>query len=152
MSPAGEQSLANLDLIPGQAQLEIEFFGISFAAGESLTFEYRLRGADESWSAPSPSRSVLFSNLAPGGYEFEVRSVSAGGERSVQTARATFRVLPAHLAAMVVRHTGCRCSGQWSGGVRTVSRGARPGDRPITRGASHRTGAGSHAHRRRPAR
>ena len=94
VSPAGEQSLSNLDLIPGHAQLEIEFFGISFAAGESLTFEYRLRGADEGWSAPSPSRSVLFSNLAPGGYEFEVRSVSAGGERSAQTARATFRVLP----------------------------------------------------------
>ena len=94
LSPAGEQSLSDLDLIPGQAQLEIEFFGISFAADESLTFEYRLRGADEDWSAPSPSRSVLFSNLAPGRYEFEVRAVSASGERSAETARAAFRVLP----------------------------------------------------------
>ena len=36
----------------------------------------------------------MFSNLAPGSYEFEVRAVSAAGERSPQPARAVFRVLP----------------------------------------------------------
>ena len=36
----------------------------------------------------------MFSNLAPGSYQFEVRAVSAAGERSPQPARAVFRVLP----------------------------------------------------------
>jgi signal transduction histidine kinase len=94
ISAAGEQSVAGLELAPGRSQLEIDYFGISFASGESLAFEYRLLGADEAWSDPRPSRSVLFSNLAPGRYEFEVRAVSSGGERSPQPARAVFRVVP----------------------------------------------------------
>src|SRR5262249_34730866 len=93
VSPAGEQSLSGLELAPGKSQLEIEFFGISFATGESLDFQYRLIGGDDKWSAPSSLGSVQFSNLAPGNYEFEVRALAAGGERSPQPARAAFRVL-----------------------------------------------------------
>jgi signal transduction histidine kinase len=70
------------------------FFGVSFAPGDTLSFEYRLLGAGEEWSAPSMLRSVMFSSLAPGTYTFEVRAVSATGGRSPQPARATFRVLP----------------------------------------------------------
>ena len=94
ISPAGEVSLSGLELIPGRSQLEIDFFGISFAMGQALSYEYRLVGASDNWSAPSRLRSVVFANLAPGRYEFEVRAVSTGGARSPQPARATFRVLP----------------------------------------------------------
>jgi signal transduction histidine kinase/ligand-binding sensor domain-containing protein len=94
LSAVGEERIADLELLPGQSQLEVDFFGISFAAAESLTYEYRLLGADEAWSVPRPATSVLFSNLAPGSYEFEVRAVSASGQRGPQTARATFRVMP----------------------------------------------------------
>ena len=94
VSPAGEDRLAGLELTPGRSQLEIAFFGIDFAPGSTLSFEYRLVGASDDWSAPSSSRSVMFSNLAPGSYQFEVRAVSAAGERSPQPARAVFRVLP----------------------------------------------------------
>jgi signal transduction histidine kinase len=80
--------------MPGRAQLEVAFFGISFTTGDRLSFEYRLIGADDNWSAPQPARSVLFANLAPGAYQFEVRAVSAGDERSVQPARVAFRVVP----------------------------------------------------------
>jgi len=93
ISPAGEASLSGLELFPGQSQLEIDFFGISFATGEALSYEYRLLGASEQWSSPSPLRTVLFSNLAPGAYEFEVRTVSVSGARSAQPARVVFRVL-----------------------------------------------------------
>ena len=94
VSPAGEDRLAGLELTPGRSQLEIAFFGIDFALGNTLSFEHRLVGAGDDWSVPSPVRSVMFSNLAPGSYEFEVRAVSAAGERSPQPARAVFRVLP----------------------------------------------------------
>ena len=95
VSPGGEDRLAGLELTPGRSQLEIAFFGIDFAPGSTLSFEYRLAGAsDNDWSVPSASRSVMFSNLAPGSYEFEVRAVSAAGDRSPQPARVAFRVLP----------------------------------------------------------
>lgn len=94
LSAAGEERIADLELLPGRSQLEVDFFGISFAAAESLTYEYRLRGADEMWSVPRPATSVLFANLAPGNYEFEVRAVSTSGQRGSQTARAAFRVMP----------------------------------------------------------
>jgi signal transduction histidine kinase/ligand-binding sensor domain-containing protein len=95
VSPGGADRLAGLELTPGRSQLEIAFFGIDFAPGGTLSFEYRLSGAsDDAWSVPSASRSVMFSNLAPGSYEFEVRAVSAAGERSPEPARVVFRVLP----------------------------------------------------------
>ncbi len=94
ISPAGETTVSGPELRSGQSQLEIEFFGISFATANSLSYEYRLLGANEHWSAPSPLRSVVFANLAPGKYEFEVRAVSVGGERSLQPAHVAFRVLP----------------------------------------------------------
>jgi len=94
VSPAGEDHLAGLELTPGRSQLEIAFFGIDFATGNTLSFEYRLVGASDDWSVPSPSRSVMFSNLAPGSYQFEVRAVSEAGELGSQPARAAFRVLP----------------------------------------------------------
>jgi signal transduction histidine kinase/ligand-binding sensor domain-containing protein len=94
ISPAGEQSLAGFELEPGRAQLEVAFFGISFATGDRLSFEYRLVGGDDSWSAPQQLRSILLANLAPGSYEFEVRALSAGGQRSAQPARVAFRVIP----------------------------------------------------------
>jgi signal transduction histidine kinase/ligand-binding sensor domain-containing protein len=94
VSLAGEDNVSGLELNPGRTQLEIAFFGISFAAGDTLSFEYRLVGAGDDWSAPSPLRSVMFSNLAPGTYAFEVRAVSAAGARSPRPARAVFQVLP----------------------------------------------------------
>jgi signal transduction histidine kinase/ligand-binding sensor domain-containing protein len=94
VSPAGEQSISGLELLPGRSQLEIDFFGISFATGDTLSYEYRLLGAGNDWNPPAPLRSVLFSNLAPGKYEFEVRAVTASGQHSPQPARVAFRVLP----------------------------------------------------------
>jgi signal transduction histidine kinase/ligand-binding sensor domain-containing protein len=93
-APVGEQRVAGFELTPGQSQLEIGFFGISFATGDTLSFEHRLMGASEEWSVPSPSRTVLFSNLAPGHYDFEVRAVSTDGQRSPETAHAVFTVRP----------------------------------------------------------
>jgi signal transduction histidine kinase/ligand-binding sensor domain-containing protein len=94
LSPAGEQSFTGLELMPGRAQLEVAFFGISFTTGDRLTFEYRLVGASDEWSAPQTLRSMLLANLAPGTYQFEVRAVSASGQRSAEPARVAFRVVP----------------------------------------------------------
>ena len=90
----GQDSLAGPDLAPGRGELEIAYFGISYAPGAALSYEHRLVGGGGDWSGPTPVRSVMFANLAPGDYTFEVRAVSATGDRSPQPARASFRVLP----------------------------------------------------------
>ncbi len=80
----------------GQAQnnLQIDFFGIDFGAGESLRYQYKLEGADQNWSAPTEQRTVTFANLQPGKYRFLVRAVNADGIASVEPAIVSFRILP----------------------------------------------------------
>src|SRR5262249_51453191 len=52
VSPAGDDRIADFELSPGRSQLEIGFFGIDLTAGSALSFEYRLVGAGDDWSAP----------------------------------------------------------------------------------------------------
>src|SRR5207244_5365027 len=79
----------------GQAQnnLQIDFFGIDFGAGESLRYQYKLEGADQNWSAPTEQRTVTFANLQPGRYRFLVRAVNAAGLASEKNAVVSFRIL-----------------------------------------------------------
>jgi signal transduction histidine kinase/ligand-binding sensor domain-containing protein len=91
VSPAGETDLAGLELGSNQTQLEIDFFRISFVPGEYLAFQHRI--GDGEWSEPSPARSVFFSHLSPGAYEFEVRAASQN-DTGAPSARVSFRVLP----------------------------------------------------------
>jgi signal transduction histidine kinase/ligand-binding sensor domain-containing protein len=83
----GPQSLS-----ADQNQVQIDFFGLGWGVGESLRYQYRLTGAG-AWSEPIAQRSVNLT-LAPGGYRFEVRAVSANGAVSDPPARVTLRILP----------------------------------------------------------
>src|SRR5205085_12625772 len=72
VSELGEDDVASLELGPEQGQLQIDFFGLNFATGESLRYQYKLEGQDKEWSPPSAQRSVRL-RLAPGSYRFLVR-------------------------------------------------------------------------------
>jgi ligand-binding sensor domain-containing protein/two-component sensor histidine kinase len=94
LSRLGETEVPPLELGPTQNQLNIDFVGLNFGSGEALRYEYRLEGADQSWSLPSEQRSVNYANLAPGRYRFLVRAVDLEGGISVAPATFAFRVLP----------------------------------------------------------
>ena len=94
VSPAGEAAIDGVELRPGGAQLEVGFFAVDFSIGEPTQYQYRLLGADDRWSDPSPLRSVQWANIAPGGYEFQVRAVTGSGEPGAQPAHVAFQVLP----------------------------------------------------------
>jgi ligand-binding sensor domain-containing protein/two-component sensor histidine kinase len=83
----------SLGSLAGASPLQIDFFGSSFGTG-ALRYQYRLEGADESWSAPSPLRSVRYARLAPGRYRFVVRAVNPDGLQSPRPGAVTFHVLP----------------------------------------------------------
>src|SRR5262249_33816698 len=92
-SDFGEAEISGLEIEPNQNQIQIDFFGLSFGAGETLRYQYKLEGAFSDWSVPSRERSVNFANLAPGSYRFLVRAITASGLTSERAAEVQFRVL-----------------------------------------------------------
>ena len=93
LSVAGENRIENLTLAPDERQMQIEFYGLNLAAGESLRYQYKLEGADADWSAPTDNRAANYPNLTPGTYRFLVRAVNPGGNVSQNPATIEFTVL-----------------------------------------------------------
>jgi signal transduction histidine kinase/streptogramin lyase len=94
VSELGTQEVSGLTLEAGRNQLQIDYVGLSYAAGNAPRYQFRLEGADADWGAPSEQRSVNFANLAPGSYRFVVRALDADGEASPKPAVVSFRVMP----------------------------------------------------------
>jgi PAS domain S-box-containing protein len=93
ISETGPTSVAGPKLGASQNNVQIEFAGLSFAAGESLRYQYKLEGTSLDWSAPSENRVVTYPNLPPGSYRFLVRAVRSDGTLSQSPAEATFTIL-----------------------------------------------------------
>ncbi|MES2734500.1 MAG: two-component regulator propeller domain-containing protein [Bacteroidota bacterium] len=56
-----------------QSVFSLEYAGINFTAPEKMQYKYRLKGfVDESWQEAGNTRKVMYTNLAPGQYTFEV--------------------------------------------------------------------------------
>jgi PAS domain S-box-containing protein len=94
LSALGETAVSGLELDTGQNNIQIDFFGMDFGAGEALRYQYKLEGANEDWSAPGDQRTVNYASLAPGTYRFLVRAVSTDGTPSKAPATLSFRILP----------------------------------------------------------
>ncbi len=60
---------------------------------QEVEYSFRLGGADEAWSPPTPEAQVVYQKLAPGTYTIEVRARYAGGPWSEPVAYR-FQVLP----------------------------------------------------------
>jgi ligand-binding sensor domain-containing protein len=74
----GAQEITLADLPPGNNGLEIEFLALDTSGPENIRYQYRLDEGEEPWSAPTATRSVLFSNLRAGKHSFEVRTTGVG--------------------------------------------------------------------------
>jgi len=93
LSQLGTAEIPRIELASTKNNLQIDFFGIDFSAGQ-LRYQYKLEGADNEWSLPTLQRLVTYANLAPGTYRFLVRAVSTDGLTSAQPATISFRILP----------------------------------------------------------
>jgi signal transduction histidine kinase/sugar lactone lactonase YvrE len=94
VSEVGAQELTGLTLEAGRNQLQIDYVGLNYAAGDAPRYQYRLEGADSTWGTPSDQRSVIYANLAPGSYRFMVRALDADGAASARPAVVSFKVMP----------------------------------------------------------
>lgn len=93
VSELGSESVVVPDLGYTENQLQIDFFSISYAAGDSLSYQYKFDDDSSDWSAPSTQRSITLANLSPGTYRYLVRAVNSDGLVSKQAASVSFKIL-----------------------------------------------------------
>jgi ligand-binding sensor domain-containing protein/two-component sensor histidine kinase len=92
ISALGDTDITLPGLAADQNEMEIDYTGLSFAAGEKLYYQYRLEGAESDWSSPTEQRTVNY-HLAPGYYRFLVRAVNSDGVFSPTPATVAFKIL-----------------------------------------------------------
>lgn len=80
--------LSNSDLF-----LEINYNGVHYQSNEALEYFYRLRTNDP-WIAAGQQRSILFSGLQAGEYQFQVKARSPDGLESPSSETLNIVVLP----------------------------------------------------------
>jgi signal transduction histidine kinase len=75
-----------------QNQIQIDYFGLSFASGGPLEYRFRIEGLDRDWSGPTRQRTINLS-LSPGKYRLLVEAITSDGTRSPAPAEVTFTIL-----------------------------------------------------------
>ena len=85
---------AMIRLAPGHHRLELDFTAVSFSAPENILFQYRLKGFDDKWVEAGTQRNAIYSRLAAGPYQFQVRARDSGADWNNTTANLAFIVEP----------------------------------------------------------
>jgi len=85
----------DIKLHRNQNKVQITFSGLSFTNPESVKMQYRLVGIDNHWSLPLNKRFVIYENLPPGHYSFQVKGTNADGVETDKPLILEFRVMPA---------------------------------------------------------
>lgn len=80
---------------PGQANLEIQYTGLTFGKPEQVRFRYKLSGQDQAWIEAGGRRTANYSYLRPGGYTFQVLAANSDGVWNQTGAQLRVTVLPA---------------------------------------------------------
>jgi ligand-binding sensor domain-containing protein/signal transduction histidine kinase len=95
IAAVGVRQVTDIVLAPDQRNLEVDFVALPRSESARLRFQHRL-SETESWSPPSPTRSVVLANLAAGDHRLEIRPVETAGQEA-PVAIVAFRVLaPIH--------------------------------------------------------
>lgn len=88
------QANVHLRLPPGRRQIEFVFTAPSVMIAESIGFKYRLQGVDHDWLDAGMRRSIIYSQLSPGHYCFQVTACNRDGVWSEQEASLALSVEP----------------------------------------------------------
>ena len=95
ISAVGERALTLPQLPPDHNQVQFDVVALSFAAGQSLRYQYKLEGGrDAAWSAPTEQRTIHYANLSPSAYTFSARAINSDGLASPIPATVRFTILP----------------------------------------------------------
>ncbi|MDZ7636169.1 MAG: histidine kinase [Bacteroidales bacterium] len=94
---------SSLNIRGRQNSIRISYTGISTRNPEDVTFSYRMKGLDDNWSKNTKERSMLYTDLPPGKYIFEVSAINADGVVSEMPATLTINVVPTFLQSLFAR-------------------------------------------------
>jgi ligand-binding sensor domain-containing protein len=94
ISQLGESRIAGLRLGASRNRMQVEFVAPGDEFGEDLRYEFKLAGADSSWTEPRAQHAVDYRNLAAGSYQFLVKAVDPEGHESAHPAEVAFTILP----------------------------------------------------------
>jgi ligand-binding sensor domain-containing protein/signal transduction histidine kinase len=90
----GASAITIPDLAARENSLQVDVLSLGARIGGNNRYQYRLEGADGDWSEPTSTRTVFYSNLAPGRYRFTARAVDADHQVSATPAAVSFHILP----------------------------------------------------------
>jgi ligand-binding sensor domain-containing protein/signal transduction histidine kinase len=94
LNALGQAHVALGELASDQNDIQIDYFGLSPAATDLLTYQHQLEAQGSTWSPQTADRTVIFAELAPGSYRFVVRATSGSGQVSPSPASVTFTIRP----------------------------------------------------------
>jgi len=77
-----------------QNDLQINFKGVSLQSQDRLWYRYKLENYDQDWSIPMTNESVLYANLNPGKYQFNVSASYDGLNWSESYSSINFIIAP----------------------------------------------------------
>ena len=86
--------------------VRISYTGISTRNPEDITFRHRIKELDQNWSARTKERTVVYSDLRPGSYTFEVNAVNADGVMSEHPETLNLTVVPTFFQSTFAIITG----------------------------------------------
>ena len=95
--PSGSPAVrapARLRLSAGRHYLDFKFTALSLTSPDKVRFKWRLAGLEQDWVAESIRRSVSYSFVPPGDYEFQVQACNNDGVWSQTAAAIKLTVLP----------------------------------------------------------
>lgn len=84
----------NLQLPYNLNHLTFEYIALCYSNPEKVKYKYRLIGEDKNWSPELSDRKVIFSNIEPGEYTFEVKAANDSGVLSKNSVRFSFIIKP----------------------------------------------------------
>ena len=85
---------SGITLRPGEQFVGFDYAVLDFGSNPNHNYVYRLVGASDEWTSTGQSRSVRFSGLSPGRYEFQIAVASPGSAPAGKPAVVAVRVLP----------------------------------------------------------
>lgn len=85
---------SSLKIPPGWHYLDFKFTAPSLTSPDKVRFKWRLTGLEKEWSLESTRRSVAYSFLPSGDYEFQVQACNNDGVWNKTGAAVRFTVLP----------------------------------------------------------
>jgi signal transduction histidine kinase len=91
---------------PRPRRVTFSYSGVSLAVPDQIRFRYRLDGFDRAWSEAVAAREAVYTNLAPGSYQFRVMASNSEGFWSGAEASVTLDIEPAVWQTQWFRLTG----------------------------------------------